>query len=151
MLVKISDYTVHHSFLCILHTCKPVRVPMSPPFSAAAANIGHMSIRTGPRKELASCDESCFLLQHLDCWVRVGHLLGMHFGIHVIHVTWSATMLGSWYKTKYIISWKWYSLMAVASFSRLIRAATKQKCFRSSFEEHNNNLEDLWEIWRPNQ
>ena len=34
-------------------------------------------------------------------------------------------------QTMYTLSWKQYSLMAVASFSRIIHRATKQKCFRN--------------------
>jgi len=46
------------------------------------------------------------------------------------------------------LSWKWYSLVAVASFSRIMRPATKQKMVQELFEEHSNDFEML--TWPPN-
>ncbi len=43
---KVSEYTVHHSLLCMgLHSCRPVRVPMLTPLHLRKH---HVSIRTGP-------------------------------------------------------------------------------------------------------
>ncbi|KAL0179894.1 hypothetical protein M9458_025336, partial [Cirrhinus mrigala] len=39
----------------------------------------------------------------------------------------------------YTISWKWYSLVAVASFNRIMPNPTKQK-FQEWFEEHYNEF-----------
>ena len=44
------------------------------------------------------------------------------------------------------LSWKWYSLMAVASFSSLMGHVTKHKMVQEWSEEHNNEFEVL--TWR---
>ena len=51
-------------------------------------------------------------------------------------------------QTMYPLSWKCYALMSVASFSRLMRCATKQKMVQKWFEEHRNKFEVL--TWPPN-
>ena len=48
----------------------------------------------------------------------------------------------------YTLSWKRYSLMAVASFSRIMPHCHKAEMVQECFEEHNNQFEVL--PWPPN-
>ncbi|KAK3533885.1 hypothetical protein QTP70_033007 [Hemibagrus guttatus] len=48
---KVSEYTVHHNLLRMgLHSRRPVRVPKLTPVHCKSTNNGHVSIRTGPRR-----------------------------------------------------------------------------------------------------
>ena len=41
------------------------------------------------------------------------------------------------------LSWQWYSLMALASFSRIMHPATKQKWFRNDLRNNEFKVLDL--------
>jgi len=119
----------------------------------------HQNWTTEQWKKLAWSDESRFLLHHVDGRVCVRRLPGEHMApgctmgrrqagggsvmlwamfcwetlgpaIHV-DVTLTRTTYLSIVETMYTLSWKRYSLVAVASFSRIMHPATKQKWFRN--------------------
>ena len=129
-----SEYTVHRNLLHMgLHSCRPARVPM-------LTSVHHQKVK------VAWSDESCFLLHHVDgqVRVRVRRLPGEHmapgctmerrqagrgsvmlFAMFywvilgpAIHV--DATLTCTLLQNIYTLSWKWYSLLAVASFSRIM-------------------------------
>ena len=79
---KVSEYTVHHSFLHMgLHSCRPVRVPMLTPVHHRKCQQWaheHQNWTTEQWKKVAWSDESHFLLHHVDGRVRVRLLPGEH-------------------------------------------------------------------------
>ena len=77
---KVSDYTVHHSLLCMgLHSHRAVRVPILTPnhrWEHQQWAHEHQNWTTEQWKKVVWSDESCFLLHHVDG--RVRRLPGEH-------------------------------------------------------------------------
>ena len=120
----------------------------------------HSNWMTEQWKKVAWSDESHFLWHHMDGQLCVRHLPGEHVApectmrkrqvsggsamvwemfclktlgptIHVDVTLTRTTYLKALLQTMYTLSWKHYSLMAVASFSRIMHHATKQKWLRN--------------------
>ncbi|KAK3547569.1 hypothetical protein QTP86_025468 [Hemibagrus guttatus] len=129
-----------------LHSCRPVRVPMLTPVYRESGNNGHVNITTmEPWKKVAWSDESCFLLHHVDGWVRVHLLPGKHIAPgctmgRSTYLSIAADHVHPFMETLF--------LDGCGLFQQDNALCYKAEMVQEWFEEHNNQFEML--SWPPN-